>query len=119
MILKFSYCRNSYNGNKGTEINFKSKIYNGEDGKSKFYRIYRSKEIFGEIAHSGFAEASATFLDLIPEKLIYCYVKYKIILLTQRRHFMKHSNQKKQKGYGTGLNLYIHRNMETGLIWLR
>jgi len=40
-------------------------------------------------------------------------------VLTEHRLYMKHSDQKKQKGYGTGLNLYIHRNMAVGSIWRR
>jgi hypothetical protein len=34
-------------------------------------------------------------------------------------HFMKPLNQRKQKKYGIDLNLFIPRNMEAGLTWLR
>src|SRR5450631_3595483 len=33
--------------------------------------------------------------------------------------FMKYLSQRKQKGYGTDLNLFTHPNMEAGLIWPR
>ena len=42
MILKYSYCRNSYDGNKDTEINFNSKILLFVAGQRVF-------ELFAEV----------------------------------------------------------------------